>query len=83
MSGYNMAMDLIYPASQVKKQTVGWDEKIFRGVETKKQRCEGCRFKRTVYAQGGFSFFGCYYRPYIGKRCAEIKDCPKQQMEGR
>lgn len=44
-----------------------------------KQRCEDCEYKRLVHASGGFSFNGCYHRPYTGKRVAEIKDCPKEK----
>lgn len=43
----------------------------------KQERCENCNYKHTVYANGGFQFYGCYHSPYTGKRVAEIKDCPK------
>ena len=42
-----------------------------------KQRCEGCKYARTAHATGGWSFTGCYHRPYTGKWVAEIKECPK------
>ena len=45
--------------------------------KTPKQRCEGCTFCKQVYANGQWSFFGCYYPPYRGKWVAKIKDCPK------
>lgn len=41
-------------------------------------RCSGCSDCRTVYANGGWQFKGCYYKPYRGKWVAEIKDCPKK-----
>lgn len=39
-------------------------------------RCEKCEYRRTVHANGGFTFHGCYHRPYTGKWVREIKDCP-------
>lgn len=44
-----------------------------------KGRCSGCSDCRTVYANGGWQFKGCYYKPYRGKWVAEIKDCPKKE----
>lgn len=44
-------------------------------------RCYGCEYRHIVHANGGFSFYGCYCRPYNGKRVAEIKDCPKGNGE--
>lgn len=44
-----------------------------------KGRCSGCPDCRTVYADGGWQFKGCYYKPYRGKWVAEIKDCPKKE----
>lgn len=43
----------------------------------KRSRCCGCKYRHMVRANGGFSFYGCYHRPYTGKRVVEIKDCPK------
>lgn len=45
----------------------------------KHERCEGCQYKRIVHTNSGFNFYGCYHKPYIGKRVAEIKDCPKKK----
>lgn len=39
-------------------------------------RCDGCAYCKIVYANGGYSFYGCYHSPYHGKMVAEIKDCP-------
>jgi len=44
-----------------------------------KGRCSGCSDCHTVYANGGWQFKGCYYKPYRGKWVAEIKDCPKKE----
>jgi hypothetical protein len=41
-----------------------------------KGRCDGCGDCRTVYATGGWSFLGCYHKPYHGKWVCEIRDCP-------
>lgn len=40
-------------------------------------RCNHCKYGKVVTAYDGYMFFGCYHRPYTGKRVAEIKDCPK------
>ena len=47
----------------------------FRKVQ--KERCDGCKHCKLVHSNGGFSFYGCRYKPYHGKWVAEIKDCPK------
>lgn len=52
---------------------------MFEQDDVKKQRCEGCKYGKSVHANGGFSFKGCYHRPYNGKWVAEIKDCPKNE----
>ena len=52
---------------------------MFESEDEKKQRCDGCGHRKRVYAQGNYSFNGCYHRPYAGKRVAEIKDCPMEQ----
>ena len=44
-------------------------------------RCCGCPECRTVYAKGGWSFLGCYHKPYHGKWVAEIQECPKNKEE--
>ena len=44
-----------------------------------KERCEGCKYCKRIYANGGWSFYACYHEPYHGKWVAEIKDCPKQE----
>lgn len=44
-----------------------------------KGRCSGCSDCRTIYANGGWQFKGCYYKPYRGKWVVEIKDCPKKE----
>lgn len=43
--------------------------------------CDGCRYCRTVYAAGGWSFRGCYHNPYHGKWVAEIQNCPIYEAE--
>ena len=53
--------------------------KMFCAEAEIKQRCEKCEYRKTVHANGGFSFYGCYHRPYKGKRVAEIKECPKSK----
>lgn len=40
--------------------------------------CAKCKYCRAVHCNGGFSFYGCYYKPYHGKRVTEIKQCPKE-----
>lgn len=56
---------------------------MFESNEIIKPRCEGCESRRIVHAQGNYSFYGCYCKPYTGKRVAEIKDCPKnKESEG-
>ena len=49
---------------------------FFTYEKVTKERCEGCRDCRTVYANGGWSFRGCYHEPYHGKWVGEIRDCP-------
>ncbi len=51
---------------------------MFEPEEYKKGRCEGCKYRQRVYAQNNYYFYGCYHRPYIGKRVVEIKYCPKK-----
>ena len=43
----------------------------------KHERCENCKYRHIIYANGGFKFYGCYHKPYTGKWVAEIKYCPK------
>ncbi|MCX4271893.1 MAG: hypothetical protein OSJ71_06490 [Acetatifactor sp.] len=50
-------------------------------TEETKPRCQDCEHRKRVYAQNNFTFWGCYHRPYTGKRVAEIKDCPKKENE--
>lgn len=40
-------------------------------------RCKGCNYVRIVWA-GNWSFPGCCHKPYRGKWCAEIEECPIQ-----
>lgn len=56
---------------------------MFEPEEHVKGRCEGCEYRKRVHAQNNYSFYGCYYRPYSGKRVAEIKDCPKKIIGAR
>lgn len=44
-------------------------------------QCKGCSFAKKVTANGGWSFTGCVFEPYQGKWIAEIKECPKKQLE--
>lgn len=44
-------------------------------------RCAICDYCKIVRANGGWSFYGCFYKPYKGKWVAEIKDCPKKKEE--
>lgn len=55
-----------------------FDNEQFEDDKSNKQRCKGCKYKRIVHAGGGFSFNGCYHRPYKGKWVANIKECPKE-----
>jgi hypothetical protein len=57
-------------------------EEFFDNKSCKKERCEGCKECRKIYANGGWTFYGCYYPPYKGKWVAEIKDCPKAEKGG-
>jgi len=50
-------------------------------MHEKKERCRGCEYRHIVHTNGGYNFYGCYHRPYTGKRVAEIKDCPKGAEE--
>lgn len=43
-----------------------------------KGRCNPCPYARGVGSYSGYSFLGCYHKPYTGKCVAEIKDCPKK-----
>lgn len=43
--------------------------------------CRNCPDCRKVYAQGNWSFHGCYHEPYHGKWIAEIEKCPKEEHE--
>lgn len=49
------------------------------GETEKRERCRGCKYRHMVHTNGGYSFYGCYCRPYTGKRVAEIKECPKEK----
>ncbi len=51
---------------------------MFEPEEHAKGRCEGCKHRKRVYAQGDYSFYGCYCSPYTGKRVSEIENCPKK-----
>lgn len=48
-------------------------EEFFKKI--KDGRCANCEYARVV-SGGGWSFLGCYRKPYKGKWVAEIKDCP-------
>lgn len=52
---------------------------MFEYCKSIKERCEGCEYRKRVYAQNNYSFYGCYHRPYIGKQVVEIKECPIKQ----
>ena len=43
-----------------------------------KKDCDICKECKVVYANGQWSFLGCYHPPYRGKWVCEIKDCPKE-----
>ena len=45
----------------------------------KEGRCDGCKYCKRIYANGGWSFFACYHSPYKGKWVVKIKDCPKEK----
>ena len=47
-----------------------------------KGRCDGCKFCKRIYANGGWSFYACYHKPHHGKWVVKIKDCPKQKKGG-
>ena len=49
---------------------------FFTYEKVAKERCDGCCYCRTVYANGCWSFLGCYHEPYHGKWVGEIRDCP-------
>jgi len=49
---------------------------FFAYEKAAKGRCDSCRYCRTVYATGGWSFLGCYHEPYHGKWVGEIRNCP-------
>lgn len=52
---------------------------MFESNELTKPRCEGCEYRKIVYAQNGFAFYGCYHHPYSGKWVEIIKECPKSK----
>lgn len=54
---------------------------FFEYTNQPRGRCDGCRDCCIVYANGGWSFYCCYHNPYHGKWVAEIKNCPKENME--
>lgn len=54
---------------------------MFESETVVKPRCEGCEYRKIVHAQNNYTFYGCYHHPYIGKRVAEIKECPKTEIE--
>ena len=56
-------------------------ELVFTYEKVAKERCEGCRHCRTVYANGGWSFRGCYHEPFHGKWVNEIRNCPIYDAE--
>ena len=45
-------------------------------------RCNPCEFAEIIVGTGSWFFLGCCHPPYKGKWVAEIKDCPKERMEG-
>lgn len=45
-------------------------------------RCNPCEFAEILVGTGSWFFLGCCHPPYKGKWVAEIKDCPKERMEG-
>lgn len=49
---------------------------MFETEKIVKERCKGCEYRKIVYAQNNYCFYGCYHRPYKGKHVTEIKDCP-------
>lgn len=57
-------------------------DEFFDDKNCTKGRCDGCKFLKVVHANGGFSFYGCYHKPYHGKWVAKIKDCPKEEKGG-
>ena len=52
-------------------------------AKVKTGRCDGCKYCKAVYANGGWSFLGCYCKPYRGKWVSEIKDCPLKERESK
>jgi hypothetical protein len=40
-------------------------------------RCKGCKYAKTMVANGQWQFVGCTHEPHKGKWVAEIKQCPK------
>lgn len=46
------------------------------------KNCEKCEYARKIYAApDNWSFKGCTHKPYKGKFCAEIKECPKEKKK--
>lgn len=45
------------------------------------ERCKGCKFCLKVRVQNKYWFYGCYYRPYMGKRIIEIENCPREIVD--
>ena len=56
--------------------------KVNKQRKKMKKDCSKCKECQIVYANGGWSFLGCYHPPYHGMWCCEIKDCPKEAEEG-
>ena len=46
------------------------------------ERCRGCEYVRTYYAQDDWRFPGCTHSPYSGKRVIEIEECPMGKVSG-
>ena len=36
---------------------------MFANEERIKSRCEDCAYRKRVYAQNNYYFYGCYHRP--------------------
>ena len=57
-------------------------EEFVDELKIRKGRCDGCKYCKVIYSNGGWSFLGCCHQPYHGKWVAKIKDCPKDEKGG-
>lgn len=43
------------------------------------ERCKNCKYRRKKPYLDVFEVYGCYCKPYKGKRITDIKICPREE----